>query len=63
MRTDMLGAAKQGIASLFVTGGIHRDALHERGRIERVDAAVLSAFLATFAARPLAALPRLAWRP
>ena len=44
MATDMLGAHQQGIDGLFVSHGIHREALHGAGEI-MLDAAVLDIFL------------------
>lgn len=62
MATDMQGAHAQGLAGLFVTGGIHRDVLHAGKRGSAIERTILSEFLRDFEARPLAALPALAWR-
>ena len=58
--TDLAGAAREGIDSLFVTAGIHRAALH-RGSASRPDAAALREFLDKCGARPMAALGALTW--
>lgn len=59
--TDMRGAKNHGIASLMITSGIHRDALHRHGRGSEIDEAALRALLAQSDLRPTAALSTLAW--
>jgi HAD superfamily hydrolase (TIGR01459 family) len=61
MRTDMKGAQDQGLASLFVTSGIHRDELHDRGRNGELDAAAYRQFLASADVTPTAAIAELVW--
>ncbi len=57
--TDLAGAARQGVAALFITAGIHRAELH--GADGALDAAALTRLLADAGATPGAALPRLSW--
>jgi len=59
MRTDIMGANRQGIDSLFVSGGIHRD--ETSAGDGRLDHAALAAFLAKADAVPTAVLADLAW--
>ena len=59
MRTDVAGAARQGLDCLFVTNGIHRDDTGDGDGT--LDPAKLSAFLAGAAHRPTAAMADLAW--
>lgn len=61
MHTDMRGAHDQGFDALFVTSGIHRGVLHGGRHDSAIDAAILRQFLSDHEARPLAAVPRLAW--
>ncbi len=58
--TDLAGAARQGVAALFITAGIHRDRLHgaSDGRLDR---AALADLLDEHGTRADAALPRLSW--
>lgn len=58
LRTDIEGAARQGVESVLVTAGIHRARLHRRGEL---DDAALAQFLGEHAARPTAAMPQLVW--
>ena len=62
MRTDVNGACAQGYDALFVTSGIHRDAIHRGDRRSPVDPDALGRFLSEFEARPMAAIANLAWR-
>jgi len=61
MRTDIQGAHDQGLASLFVTSGIHRDELHAEGKNGELDAAAYRQFLAAADFAPTAAIAELAW--
>ena len=61
LATDIAGAAGQGIASLFVTTGIHRARLHGTESNPTLDSSVLARFLESGAASPYAALPYLVW--
>ncbi len=61
MRTDVRGAANEGFASLFVTEGIHRAALHNGGRSSALEAAALRRFLSDHDATPTVAMPVLRW--
>ena len=61
MHTDVEGATRQGLASIFVTEGIHRAALHDGGRDPGLRAAALDQFLSGYAARPSLAMPTLRW--
>lgn len=58
MGTDIAGAATQGLDSLFVTDGIHRD---ETGAERGLEPGALAAFLSRQAATPRAAIHRLVW--
>lgn len=58
VRTDLAGAADAGVAALFVTGGIHREALTVDGRI---DLDRLAALFGHATRTTVAAIPRLAW--
>ncbi len=59
MRTDIAGASRQGLDSLFVSAGIHRtETISPEGGL---DPAALSAFLAQASHRPTAALADLVW--
>lgn len=58
VRTDLEGARRFGIASLFVGAGIHRDEIMIQGRI---DPARLGRLLAPPAPAPIAAIAELAW--
>ncbi len=58
MRTDIAGAAGQGLDALFVTAGIHREALHGSGAAA-VDEELQSLF-ARESLRPIAAMHALA---
>ena len=59
--TDMRGAMNQGIASLLITSGIHREALHAAGRGSVLDEAALRRLLSQAGLAPTAALGVLAW--
>ncbi len=61
MHTDMRGAMNQGVASLLITSGIHRAALHAGDRATAIDQATLRQFCSGWDARPTAALPALRW--
>ena len=61
MHTDIDGARGQGIASLMITSGIHRGALHAGDRDSELDEAAFRQFLAGYEAAPSAALPALRW--
>jgi HAD superfamily hydrolase (TIGR01459 family) len=61
MRTDIKGAHDQGLASLFVTSGIHRDELHGNGQRGDLDAAAYRQFLAGAFFTPTAAISELVW--
>ena len=58
MFTDMAGAAAQGIDALFISGGIHRDAVLGAGGF---DAAACRALAAEAKAAPRAQSPALVW--
>ncbi len=58
MRTDIAGAARYGIASIFIGQGIHRDEVMPDGAI-RPD--VLGRLVADAGVRPTAAMATLAW--
>ena len=59
MRTDVAGAANQGLDCLFITNGIHRD---DTGPGDgTLDPAALERFLATAPHRPTLAMADLAW--
>jgi HAD superfamily hydrolase (TIGR01459 family) len=60
MGTDMKGAAEQNFDGLFISGGIHRQAL--RHDANAVDEAAYQALCAEYNARPIAHLPALYWR-
>ena len=61
--TDIRGAAAQGFDALFVTSGIHRDALHPAGGADdwSVDEAAYRNLLAEAGAAPAAHLRELVW--
>ncbi len=61
--TDIRGAAAQGFDALFVTSGIHRDALHPAGAADdwSVDEAAYRNLLAEAGAAPAAHLRELVW--
>jgi HAD superfamily hydrolase (TIGR01459 family) len=61
MRTDIKGAHDQGLASLFVTSGIHRDELHGQVQGGELDAAAYRQFLAGAFFAPTAAIAELVW--
>ncbi len=63
MRTDVSGAAREGFASVFVTRGIHRAALHRDGRDSVLDEAVLRQFLSGHGITPSVAMTALRWTP
>lgn len=58
VRTDLTGAAANGIDALFVTAGIHAEELGER---ENPDRAILDRIFAAADVRPRAVTRRLAW--
>ena len=61
MHTDVRGAINEGFASIFITEGIHRAALHGGGRASALDAAALGRFLCGYDVAPTAAMPVLRW--
>ena len=61
MHTDVRGATNEGFASVLVTEGIHRAALHRGGRATALDEAALRQFLSGYDAVPMAAMPVLRW--
>lgn len=60
MATDMRGAAQAGVDGLFITHGIHRDALHPGGGRDLAQAH-LETFLAGEGATPKWAMAQLRW--
>ncbi len=60
VRTDIEGAAREGIDALMITAGIHRAALHG-ARDRPLDSAALRQVLGEAGVAPLAALGALAW--
>jgi HAD superfamily hydrolase (TIGR01459 family) len=58
MPTDVKGAANAGIDLLYISAGIHAG---EYGEAENPDALLLSGFLASHEASPVAWMPRLQW--
>jgi HAD superfamily hydrolase (TIGR01459 family) len=61
MRTDIKGAADQGLASLFVTSGIHRDDLHKGAGSGDLDRAAYHQFIEEAGCPPTASIAALAW--
>lgn len=60
LRTDIAGAALQGIDALFITAGIHRDESHRTGD-GRLDPEAYARMIEAAEQRPLAAIETLAW--
>jgi HAD superfamily hydrolase (TIGR01459 family) len=60
MRTDVRGGQDQGLSTLFVTSGIHRDELHPAGN-PKLDETAFRQFLTGAGYAPSAALPELVW--
>ncbi|WP_159730485.1 TIGR01459 family HAD-type hydrolase [Methylosinus sp. Ce-a6] len=58
--TDLLGAARAGLDSLFLTEGVHRDDLYPPPK-RRLDAAAMGALLAGAGVKPVAFAPFLVW--
>lgn len=58
-QTDIKGAQDQGLATLFVTSGIHRAELHREGAA--LDAAAFRQFLEGTGIAPMAAIAELVW--
>ena len=58
MRTDIAGALGQGLDTLFVASGIHRD---EIGGEQAIDAAAFEQFAARHGMRPTAIIDHLVW--
>jgi HAD superfamily hydrolase (TIGR01459 family) len=58
MRTDVAGASAQGLDTLFVASGIHRD---EIGGLGALDAAAFEQFAARHSLRPTAIIDDLVW--
>ena len=61
VRTDIAGAADQGIDAVLITAGIHRARLHGTSGHSALDEAALAQFLGESAARPVAAMSALSW--
>jgi len=61
MHTDIKGGHNQGFDSLFVTSGIHREALHGAAEDAALDAAAFRQFLDASDFAPTAAIPDLVW--
>eukprot|EP01037_Dinobryon_pediforme_P013424 gene13424-13538_t len=59
IRTDIAGASEQGIDVLMVTGGIHRDEMHEEAGT--LDATLAEVFLADASHRPTFMMDALRW--
>lgn len=59
MRTDIAGAAAAGLDALFVTGGIHRAALHQDAASCEIDAERLERLCAEYNLWPVAAIAAL----
>jgi HAD superfamily hydrolase (TIGR01459 family) len=57
IRTDIAGAAAQDIDSVFVASGVHLDG----NARSQLDSSTLARLFGTNGARPIAALPQLAW--
>jgi HAD superfamily hydrolase (TIGR01459 family) len=60
LRTDIRGAAAAGIASLFITSGIHREELHSVMTMQ-IDRAAFEQFLDGAGCRPTAVAAHLKW--
>jgi HAD superfamily hydrolase (TIGR01450 family) len=58
MPTDVKGAANAGLDLLYISSGIHAG---EYGEVDNPDAMLLSGFLASHEASPVAWMPRLKW--
>ena len=61
LKTDVRGARRAGLASLFITGGIHGEALGQQGGTP-VDPAALGALCASEEEFPSFAAPLFRWR-
>lgn len=61
MRTDIKGACDQGLDSLLVTSGIHREELHGQETDSSLDAAALRQFAEGAGFAPKAAISELVW--
>lgn len=61
MRTDIKGACDQGLASLFVTSGIHRDELHGSAAGAELDVAAYHQFIEAADFAPTASIAELVW--
>jgi HAD superfamily hydrolase (TIGR01459 family) len=61
MHTDIKGAHDQGFDSLFVTSGIHRNALHGGAKGAALDAAALRQFMDAAGFAPTVVIPELVW--
>ncbi len=59
--TDIKGAQAQGLATLFVTSGIHRAELHEEAGNGALNAAALHQFVENLGFRPMAVATELMW--
>ncbi|HXZ14925.1 MAG TPA: TIGR01459 family HAD-type hydrolase, partial [Roseiarcus sp.] len=60
MRTDIAGARRMGVDALFVTRGVHREALHGDSRGDAADVDALRRLYEDHSLWPMAAIPRLA---
>ena len=61
MHTDIAGAQREGIDSLFITSGIHRTDLHGPGAGSPLDTAAFRQFLDQRGIEPMAAMATLGW--
>jgi HAD superfamily hydrolase (TIGR01459 family) len=61
MHTDIKGAQRQSLATLFVTSGIHRAELHTAEAPSELDAAAFRQFFENTGFAPMAATTELAW--
>ena len=61
LSTDVAGAAGAGIDALFVSGGIHGEALGQSDHEGQPDPRRLAELIAAAPARPLGVLSRLSW--
>lgn len=61
MHTDIKGAQRLSLATLFVTSGIHRAELHAAAAPSELDAAAVRQFFEDTGFAPMAAITELAW--
>src|SRR5262249_28211217 len=59
MKTDIMGAAAAGVDALFITGGIHRAALHRESLHALADPDELQRLCKEYSLWPIAAMPAL----